>query len=643
MKRLLNILTISAAVALLATSCKDNELPFQANEFSDVSFINSQIYDEFGSIYVDVGSAVNFMDLSQNATSHIWEITDGCNFIGGDYSVEDADLSGYIINAGSNTSTDQTIGVLFTEAGEHSVRLFNLFDEPVSFTGYEYGNEVTIYSEWSSKYNAHVFDYSVDFVALSDVSAGYKVYRGVDTTGELLLEVGVDDTDVSTSRETINLTAGESLTYEIHEDCDGSNYNEVLWTFTKGAPITTATNEKTITVTYPSAGSWSNSLGTLWIKRNSSNSSNFKSTEKSNSRGVPLSLVVSAPSSSDPIVVSESNLSSISGDNFIKIDLGVYIDEDESDFEAAKSDFTVTGTDWNGDNLTYTVESVAVETYEVTVEDDDAVSFSRTDSGSDTTTTTITTTSLIVTFAEDQLLYEDDQNIVFTYTNNSNIIDLFGREIDDFSMAIEPEIETFVPDWAESMHSFEDRGEYNSQSSHKGFVLSTAKSSLGSTSLYYSKANAENYGPTSISSAAALIYYIGTNAPIQPITFEPGESYLCTFDIYFVKGLSGEKLQMRIKTETSQQVTDINFDFDTEDSANWNKWHNASVVITYPSSFDESYESSLSLKFTDTYTHEVPDTEFYIDNIEVYKDGKTTRAQEDYDLGLDDMGNAGDL
>ncbi len=636
MKRLLNILTTSAAVALLGTSCKENELPFQPNEFSDVSFINSQIYDEFGSIYVDVGSAVNFMDLSQNATSHIWEITDGCNFIGGDYSVEDADLSGYIINAGSNTSTDQTIGVLFTEAGEHSVRLFNLFDEQVSFTGYEYGNEVTIYSEWSSEYNAQVFDHSVEFVALSDVSAGYKVYRGVDTTGELLLEVGVDDTDVSTSRETINLTAGESLTYEIHEDCDGSNYNEILWTFTKGSPITTATNEKTITVTYPSTGSWSNSLGTLWIKRNSSSNANFKSTEKSNSRGVPLSLVVSAPNS-DPIVISESNISSISGDNFIKINLGVYID-DGSDLTSAAGDFTISGKDWNGDNLNYSVTSVELEVVE---KEDEAggIALSRAAS----VTGEGTSSTLIVYFDTDEKLYADDQSIVLTYTNNGNIIDLFGRVIDDFTMDIKPEIETFVPDWAESMHSLEDRGEYNSQSSHKGFVLSKEKSSLGSTSLHYSKANVENYGPTSISSAAALIYYIGVSAPIQPITFEPGESYLCTFDIYFVKGLSGEKLQMRIKTETSQQVTDINFDFDTEDSANWNKWHNASVVITYPSSFDESYESSLSLKFTDTYTHEVPDTEFYVDNIEVYKDGKTTRAQEDYDLGFDDMGNAGDL
>lgn len=639
MKRLLNILTISAAVALLATSCKDNELPFQANEFSDVSFINSQIYDEFGSIYVDVGSAVNFMDLSQNTISHVWEISEGCNFLGGKYSVEYEDLSGYIINAGTYSSTDTQIGVLFSEGGEQSVRLFNLFNEAVSYTGYEYGNEVIIYSEWSSQYNAHVFDYTVDFIALTDVSAGYRVYRGTDTTGELLLEVGVDDTDVSTSRDTIELTAGESLTYEIHEDCDGSNYNEILWTFTKGSPITTATNEKTITVTYPSVGSWSNSLGTLWIKRNSSNSSNFKSTEKSNSRGVPLSLKVSAPTA-DPIVISDSNLSSISGDNFIKINLGVYID-DGSDFDSAVNDFSISGKDWYGDDLGYSVTSVELEVIEDEDEDEDEViSLSRaasvTEEGASST--------LIVYFDTDEKLYADDQGILFSYTNSGNIIDLFGRKIDDFEMDITPEIETFVPDWAENMHSFEDRGEYNTQSSHKGFLLSSTNAYGGSGySLYYSVDNVEKYGPTSITSAAALIYYIGSNASIQPITFEPGESYLCTFKVRFEKGLGGETLQMRVKTETGQQLTNIDFDFDTEDSANWGVWKDASVVVTYPSSFTDSYDSSLSLRFTDTYTHEVPDAEFYIDNIEVYKDGKTTRIQDIYDIGLGDMGNAGDL
>ncbi|MFR9581462.1 MAG: hypothetical protein SNH01_07580 [Rikenellaceae bacterium] len=628
MKRILNI--IIATTVLFAVSCEKNELTFQANEFSDVSVINSHIVDEFGSVYIDVGSAVNFMDLSVGATSHVWEISENTNFLTGSYSLEDSDFSANIVE-GETTSKDITIGVLFPEPGAASVRLFNLFKDPVSFFCYEGANEVTINSEWSDEYGANVFDYSTNLIVVDSVRVGYTVY---DWNGDEIMNIGLDDwaetTASSDTWQTVDVPAGKGLTFRVSDECDASRYDGISWAVSNGDPIVSPSlTSKEFTATYSTTTSSYVNAGSLTLSRATGSNSNFKLTASSRRKVIPLRIKVIEPTD----VFTVTSATSVSGENFVTIPLGVPVSNMLSRSVASEVlnavDFTITGTNIYGEPLSMTVDSVE---------------FDSTDDEDVDTSVESYYTQIIVTFSD--AVYADDKTLKLSY-NGDSIVDMYGRTLQPFDIDFTPEVVSYTADWADDLYSFEDSGEYNSQSTHKAFALSEEVAAVGSTSLHYSKDNFDLYGPDAMGSTATLIYYMGSSATRTPITFITGETYVCYFNVYFREGLDDETLRLRVKTPSSTASFNITFEFDTNDSRNWNKWHAVEVEMDMSGStftdIGDSFDSYMSILFTNNYGLDIPETDFFVDNFSVYNKNKIYREKDPSEVTLGEIENGGNL
>lgn len=219
MKRV--VYNIIAIAALLLASCEDNESMLQPNDFSDVSFICSQLTNQYSDNIIEVGSPISFMDLSQNAVTHTWTIDERCAFLYGEYDKNDTVYDEFIIpNAGTQT-TDVTMFVLFQEPGtDVKVRINNSFSEEVSFVRYSddmawtpsYSSEYEIGSTYNTTTGLWDFEAECSFYVLDYVDAKVEVRRLSDD--ELLGEVAkgvVGDTTESDSWDVVNITTDDVI------------------------------------------------------------------------------------------------------------------------------------------------------------------------------------------------------------------------------------------------------------------------------------------------------------------------------------------------------------------------------------------------------------------------------------------------
>ncbi len=632
-------LILTAALAFV-TSCEQNEFPLSASSFSDVSFINSQISDEFGSIFVDVGSAVNFMDLSQGAISHVWQISsDKAYFLEGDYSVENTDFSNNIVSG--DISTEKIVGVLFNEPGDSPVRLYNVFNDFVSYTGYEGNTKVTTNSEWNEDLGAYVFDYTTDFIVVDSVRVGYIVK---DWNGEELLNIALDEWDSivanSSTWKEVEVPAGKSLTFTVSDDCDASRYDGITWTLTNGSPlISPSLTSKELTATYAEATTSYVNAGQLKLSRSTGTNSNFKFTAGSCTKKIPLRIKVVEPTEEFAV----SSVSSNSGDNYVTIPLGVIVAGDDIVLDI--NDFQISGTDYYGNALTLNIESVEF-TDLYGEESDDEVAVVSDETGDDIVEETNYYTSIIVTFGESQQIYADD-NIVLSYTQGATqITDIFDRALQDFEVAITPEVTDYTAAAKNGIFSFEDRGEFNAQSTHKAFYLSTEEAYDGATSLHYSLANFNTYCTATYTADINMYYNVGSTATNMPVTFDTGKVYICKFKLFLRSGFGGESLLLQTK-HTSTVKFSINYEFDTEDSRNWNKWQDVEVTMdmtgTSYTNVGESFDSYLSFIFTNKYGVTTPaDVEFFIDDLSV-SSTSDYREKDSSDVVLDEFENGGSI
>ncbi len=131
----IKFLAVFVLLALIFTACNNNDDEYeQPNSFSDVGwYVGYAVNPLPDTLLTNKDDYITFSDLSQNATSHKWEIGSGNLFLDHPIQRLDSIFDDKVIGSGS--ITDKTVSVWFRRSGYQHVKLVNTFAEPVTFRG----------------------------------------------------------------------------------------------------------------------------------------------------------------------------------------------------------------------------------------------------------------------------------------------------------------------------------------------------------------------------------------------------------------------------------------------------------------------------------------------------------------------------
>ncbi|MDO6737225.1 hypothetical protein [Wenyingzhuangia sp. 2_MG-2023] len=192
MKNKIIILLVSLSTFFMGCN-KEYEAPLS---FSDIGFMTGLGTEK--TLQLGIYNYLTFADLSQGVVDHAWQIEEGNFFIKGPIDRKQTDFESLIINAGDTISNEDIVNVYFKKSGLQKVRLYNVFNDSVTFRG---NNGLEDYIMPSKKLgNKWVID--TTFVV--------KVY---DT---IVPDVMVKQADVEidiTSKDTVYVEAGDFLNF----------------------------------------------------------------------------------------------------------------------------------------------------------------------------------------------------------------------------------------------------------------------------------------------------------------------------------------------------------------------------------------------------------------------------------------------
>ncbi|WP_276166109.1 hypothetical protein [Zobellia alginiliquefaciens] len=190
-----NAIRILAVLAMLFVGCEDDdyEAPFP---FSDIGFYTSK--GTANELLINLDQYLSFTDLSQGAVSHSWTIEKTDVFLEGPIDRTDSITEQFIIEPRVTTSFDKTVHVLFQTSGMKKVRLYNTFNEMVTFKG----NRADVDYEMAAVKKGDVYVIDTTFMV--------KVYP------ELVPVIKVRNGDATVNHEandTIYVEAGNTLEF----------------------------------------------------------------------------------------------------------------------------------------------------------------------------------------------------------------------------------------------------------------------------------------------------------------------------------------------------------------------------------------------------------------------------------------------
>ena len=129
-----NIILTCLILALAFIGCQKDDEYEAPNSFSDVGwYIGYSVNPLPDTLLINKNDYIPFSDLSQNASSHKWEIESGNFFLKNPLKRNDSVFDDKVIGSGS--STDKTVSIWFKNSGYNKVRLRNVFNEKVTFRG----------------------------------------------------------------------------------------------------------------------------------------------------------------------------------------------------------------------------------------------------------------------------------------------------------------------------------------------------------------------------------------------------------------------------------------------------------------------------------------------------------------------------
>lgn len=202
-----NIAIIILLMAAIFVGCQKDEDYEPLNSFSDVGWYFS---DTEGNLAASIGDYITFSDLSQGTIHHEWTIGEGNYFLKMPIARQDSIFDDKII--GSGTSKEKTVSVWFKKSGLNSVRLFNIFNEKVTFRGRSGSNNVFIDSkEVGGKW-------VIDTTFIVDVYDTIVPVIRIEQKGVVQNHTSVTDTIYVEAGDTIDLfddsTEGRADTWE---------------------------------------------------------------------------------------------------------------------------------------------------------------------------------------------------------------------------------------------------------------------------------------------------------------------------------------------------------------------------------------------------------------------------------------------
>ncbi len=199
--KLKNILitSLSAAMATFALSSCVNDEYVEPNSFSDVSWHMNEDSGNVNPICLAKGKYLSLMDLSQGLISHEWIVSEnGTYFLTGDMGYGITDYTPYIDESIPHTNGEDNLNIYFTEPGDHTVRLRNVFDHAVSYSyrpdSYLRPNYVETYYSTEIGNGEHLIDttftidvYDTDMVPMAtayyDAAMTQPITMGCDEYG----------------------------------------------------------------------------------------------------------------------------------------------------------------------------------------------------------------------------------------------------------------------------------------------------------------------------------------------------------------------------------------------------------------------------------------------------------------------------
>ncbi|MDW5288072.1 hypothetical protein [Formosa sp. PL04] len=129
----IGISLIFFALLFVASCSNDDYVEYTApDELSDVSWVISLDKNAQNPLSVNIDTFMSFFDLSQGTVSHEWIIDEGNNFLNEGFDKTDT-LSNFINEEAGLKLTTEKANVLFNNPGENNVRLYNTFNNPVSY------------------------------------------------------------------------------------------------------------------------------------------------------------------------------------------------------------------------------------------------------------------------------------------------------------------------------------------------------------------------------------------------------------------------------------------------------------------------------------------------------------------------------
>ncbi|WP_281990632.1 hypothetical protein [Aquimarina aggregata] len=192
------IVIISIAALVLFISCEDNDDASPYGDFSSLSWITTQGFEE-ADYALALNNYIGFRDLSRNTVSHQWIIPSGTNLLSEAFDAErDTIFTNFISSAGPLSSDEDIVNVIFRTPGIKEIELKNVFKDSVAESVFNNGVWVV-----NKTFTVNVFD---------DIKPMIKVMKG---TEEVLSVSESDMADIvdSSSWPTVVLEAGEQLTY----------------------------------------------------------------------------------------------------------------------------------------------------------------------------------------------------------------------------------------------------------------------------------------------------------------------------------------------------------------------------------------------------------------------------------------------
>lgn len=197
-----NISIIILLFAMLFVVACDEEDYTAPDTLSDVSWYTG-IHP--GNLYaVNLGEYISFMDLSQGELSHEWSIEDGNNYLNNEFSDGDS-LINFILEDASLTTNETTIHVLFNNPGLNKVRLYNTFNDSVTYPG-------TIPFGSVRKGDVWVIDTALVVDVYEAIKPEVKIYQDDVLVGSVSADLDPLEEEQATW-DTIYVEAGSSLKY----------------------------------------------------------------------------------------------------------------------------------------------------------------------------------------------------------------------------------------------------------------------------------------------------------------------------------------------------------------------------------------------------------------------------------------------